>query len=158
MSGIGQRNKREILLQPVNVSATVPPHAPTSAAVVARCVAPVPGRVKGIAVCIAVAGTAGNSTDFKQVVRCRDANAPGSGTTVVTSDAVLMDLNLTPDDLPAAGTIRRGMRLSTAADLAQGDIIDIHYSESGTIGTATRATFNIVGVIFEASGHLDPLM
>lgn len=157
MSGIRRANIREQLLAVVNVSATVPPHAPGASAVIARAVAPTRGKVKGLVVCIAVAGTTpAGSADFKQALRCRDANAPGTGTTVITDDAVLGDW--ATDILPAAGTILKALGLASAAALDQGDIIDVHYNETGTLGTAVRATFSIVGIVFEAAAHVDPIL
>ncbi len=155
MAGIRQVNKREKLIAVLNVSATVPPHAPVASAVIARAVAPRDGKVKGLVVAIAVAGTTpAGSADFKQAVRCRDAGAGGAGTTVITEDAVLG--NWATDVLPAAGTRIVAAGLSAAAPLQAGDIIDIHYNETGTVGTAVRATFNIIGILYEAADHLDP--
>lgn len=154
---IKRQNVKDVGVAPFNVSATVPPHAPTAAAVIARTVAKRPGRVKGLVVCVAVAGTPGNSTDFKQVVRVRNA-AQGAGTTVITDDAVLADMNTAPDTLPAAGTILKALGLSSAADVQAGQILEVHYSESGTIGTATRATFSIVDLLYESANHMDSII
>lgn len=155
--GIAIKNTREYLLSIFNASATVPPHTTTGAAVIARSVAPVSGRVKAVAASVAVVGTRGTSTDFKEGVRCRNAGFAGAGTTVVTGDAVLRDESQPTVALqdPPAGTVRVGHRLSSAAVMAQGAIIEYHKTESGTIGTATRCTFNILGAIFEAENNLD---
>jgi hypothetical protein len=75
---------------------------------------------------------------------------------VVTADAVVKDQTLTPDDLPVAGTVRRGSALNIAGNVfGEGHIIDIHYNETGTIGTGTRATFNLLGVLYECATDAD---
>ena len=152
MSGIQLKNQNQEAGTIVNVSATVPPHAPTAAAVIARVGALGTGKAH-IVVAVAVAGTKGNSADFKQVVRLRDAGFDGTGTTVITNDAVIADASLAAE--PAQGAIVQGLMLASAAPVIKGKIIDIHYSESGTIGTATRATFTVLEVILEPAQHVD---
>jgi hypothetical protein len=154
MSGIQLKNQNQANEGVLNVSATVPPHAPTSSAVIARYVAPGNGKVF-LVVSVAVAGAVGNSVDFKQVVRLRNADFPGSGTTIVTNDAIIFNATTGAVDTSVAGTIKQAAFLASAAPVLKGQVVDVHYSETGTIGTATRATFNIVGVIFEAGQHMD---
>lgn len=155
--GIALKNRREILLPFDNVSATVPPHAPTANAVIARAVAPVNGSVRAIGAVVAVVGTRGNSTDFTQAVRARNAGFAGTGTTIITSDAILRNEALATAALqdPPAGTKRLGIRLPAAALMLGGQIIDAHYQEGGTQGTATECTFNLLGVMYESVSNLD---
>jgi hypothetical protein len=155
--GIHLRNLGEEGVNPFNVSATVPPHAPTGDAVIARAVAKVNGRVKGLVVCIATVGVDGTSTDHKQEVFVRNAGFGGAATDQITQKALLKDASLAaPASVPAAGTIFTLAGLSTAADVKKGQIIEVFHDDSGTLGTDVRATFNIVDLIYEASANLDP--
>ena len=154
MPGIRQVNKREVSLSPRNVSAAVPPHDPGDTdVVIARAVAPVAGKVKALVIVQAVVPTAGNSSDFKQTLSVRNAGVGGGGSAVITDVIVIMDVSLTPDLLPAAGTVF--VAVGTGAQVAKGEILEVYHTATGTVGTANPAEFNIVDIIYEANAHLD---
>ena len=154
MGGIRQVNKREVSLSPRNVSASVPPHDPGDTdVVIARTVAPVDGKVKALVIAVAVVPTAGNSSDFKQTLSVRDAGFGGAGSTIITDVIVIMDLNLTPDFLPAAGTVF--IAVGTGAIVQKGTVLEVYHTATGTVGTANPTEFNIVDLIYEADAHLD---
>lgn len=130
------------------------PYAPTTSATVAKFTAPKSGRLKQLTAMVAVAGTAGNSTDLKETLKLNKCGVTGAVSAVAISNEVsLVDINLTPDLLLAAGTEVKLLGLS-GNRLVKGEVIDLAWTETGTIGTATRATFTILSMEFEADTNV----
>lgn len=148
-------NTKEALLIP-NVSATVPPHAPTTTATVLRFVMPKSGKLKAVTCIVAAAGTAGNSTDLKETLKVNKRGVTGAVSAVaISAEVSLVDLNLTPDLILASGTVVNLPGLS-GNRAVKGEICDLVWTETGTLGTATRATFSVLGIEFEADSNISP--
>lgn len=151
--GLRPFNQKASLIPIPVVSSTVPPHAPVSNIVVAGFGAPANGRL-AVAVVVAVAGVIGDSVNAKQTVRLRNAGFDGAGTTVISPDTVLKDS--ANAIVVAQGTKLIIPMLASAANVKEGEIIQLHHTDAGTVGTGSRATFTILGFVFESVDNMDP--
>lgn len=143
------KNTKIITIPLLNVSATVPPHAPTTTAVVARFTMQKAGVIKRAAAIVAVAGTAGNSADLKDTLKINKRGVTGAVAAVaVTSEVSLIDVTQTPDLILAAGA-RVNMEGLPGNHCVEGEICDVQWTETGTINTGTRPTFNILAIEVE---------
>lgn len=156
MSGIKTADLSEFLLTVFNVASDVPPHKPdTDETLIARCLAPSPGKFRGIAAIITNTPNNGASPDFRSllVVRNTGFNGLAAGPTV-SGEALLQDAALSL--VRASGTKIKGNPVSSAnSQIREGQILDIIYKESGNPTGVTRAEFNVLGVIYECVGNFD---
>lgn len=141
---------------PTAVTNGLASYAPTASKICDVFGMPFDGNVVGLVLVVNTVGTAGNSTDLKCAYRMRNGGYDLAGTTVLTEDAVAMDISLTPDLIPVAGTRIVVGALANQAPIPLGSLVHLHYNESGTAGTATRPIVNPVGVILRALGNIDP--
>ena len=72
-------------------------------------------------------------------------------------DRRYVDLTLTPDLIRAAGTKLVILGL-VGNHCVKGEVLEAVWTETGTVGTATRSQINILGVVFEADRNLDPTL
>ena len=156
------------MIRPANVREcilpfTVPPATavltPTTTATLApRWTCPVPGKVKGLVIVTIANAAAGNSTDLKDtLVLNKRGDSGGGSSTAVTEVVSIMDLTLTPDLIRAAGTKLVILGL-VGNHCVKGEVLEAVWTETGTVGTATRSQINILGVVFEADRNLDPTL
>jgi len=149
---ISNKNVRE--MPDLYRETTTYPYAPTTTATVTKFTAPKSGKLKQLTAMVAVAGTAGNSTDLKETLKLNKRGVTGAVAAVaISSEVSLVDINLTPDLLLAAGAEVKLVGLS-GNRLVKGEVIDLAWTETGTIGTATRATFTILALEFEADTNV----
>ena len=169
MPGIQLKNKREYFipffrahtpsLTPTTLSASVGARMQLAADSGGLFHAPMwfHGRLKALFASISTAGAAGNSTDLKEVYRMLNGGVAAGGTTVMSADIVALDLNTTPDTIPAAGTILKASGVQGAdSRFVPGDILIMTFDTSGTLGTATRPIIVPLGITVEAFASIDP--
>jgi len=114
--------------------------------------------VKALVFPVAVAGVAGTSTDLKETLKLQKRGVTGAvSAVVVTTEVPVVDVNLTPDLLPAAGTEIVCVGLP-GNHCVEGEVLEAVWTETGTIGTGTRAQIGALQVIYEADSHLDPTL
>jgi hypothetical protein len=166
MSGIRLVSKNEYFFPWATLLQAVDPTAPGNTTGIARQPTaskildvfgmPFDGIVKALVMVINTVGAAGNSTDLKCAYRIRNGGLTLAGTTLVTEDALALDISATPDLIPVAGTRLIAGGLAGQANIPIGSQIHLHYNETGTIGTGTRPIVNPVGLILQAAGNIDP--
>ena len=153
--GIQVANLGQALIPLMAAGPTTLPYGPTtSAALVPAFVAPCNGRLAYAEIVVAVAAAAGDSTDLKETVKFEKRGVAGAtGPTAISTEVAVADVNLAPDYLPAAGTVLKIPGL-TGNHCVAGELLNMYWTETGTKGTGTRATFNVVKVVFEADAFI----
>lgn len=168
MSGIRLENKNEFLFPMMALlnaadgtpsATTTVRRQPTSAKDQDSFAMPFDGQLLAAVFVISTIGVAGDSVDLKIGYHVRDGGLDFFGSTVLTADAVAMDLNLAagdPNRIPAAGRRIISHALSPMPVLPIGRILKLRHTQSGTLGTATRPFVTPVGIIVRATGSVDP--
>lgn len=153
--GIAGRNLKQMFLYPAGgpVNAALP-FAPTTTAVLApRYVAPCNGKLVYAEICIAVASAIGNSVDVLDTLKIDRRGVSGAATAVNIAAAVNLLKAAATSQIRAAGELVKLLGLA-GNHLVAGEIFEFPYTETGTLGTGTRATFQITRVLFEADAYM----
>jgi hypothetical protein len=131
------------------------PFAPTVTAVVLpKYVAPQGGRIKTVEIVVAVAGAVGNSTDLLETLVMNKRGLTGAVSAVAITQTKTVFSAVTGALVPApVGTVIQLFGLS-GVSVVKGEILELQWTETGTLGTATRPTFNVTKVNFEANRNL----
>ena len=150
---INLKNRREAHLPYTLAPATVVLAPTTTATLAPRWVCPVPGRVKGLILTDVVASAIGTSVNVKDTVHVSKRGVTGAVTAVLVTAA--------PALLDAAAVITKAVGqevlvLGLAGNhCVQGEVLEAVWTETGTLGDATRPTFSIAGLLYEADMNLD---
>jgi len=134
------------------------PFAPTATAVVLpKFVAPQGGFIKMVELVIAVASAVGNSVDVKDTLVLNKRGLTGAVTAVAMTQLMTIFSAVTAAPVPAvAGQIIKLFGIPGVFCI-KGEILELQWTETGTLGTATRPTFTIPKVIFAANRNLSDL-
>ena len=146
-------NTREVNLEAVAASATVPPHVIAAAATVKRYVAPANGRLKALILKVATPPT-GTGGDHTQGLRIDKRGVSGAVTAVIIAAEIKLKDDTTTPDILRAQDDRIVMYGLTGNTLLEGEIFELVATEAGT-PAGTDSGFNIIECIFEAASHLD---
>lgn len=150
---INLKNVREASLPYTLAPATVVLAPTTTATLAPRWVCPVAGRVKGLVLTTVVASAIGNSVDVKDTVHVSKRGITGSvGAVLVTAAPALLDAAAVITKAAGQEVIVLGL---AGNHCVQGEVLEAVWTETGTLGTGTRPTFSIAGLIFEADSNLD---
>ena len=156
MGGIRRKNTREVDLNALNVSASIPPHAPEFNTLdIVGAVAPADGVLKHVTLSIALPGTNGDSSDALQIIAVQNAGFPGDEATAISAIVTLRSEVTGAIVLRAEGDIVQIP--GNGVKVLRGQIMKLVHTVSGTEGTGDNCTFNIVGFVFEAESHVDSI-
>jgi hypothetical protein len=150
-------NMREWILAGQGPQNAALPFAPTTTAIVLpKYVAPQGGRIKVLELVIAVAGAVGNSVDLLETLVLNKRGLTGAVTAAAVTQLKTIFSAVTGALVPApAGQVIQ--LFGNGISIIKGEILEAQWTETGTLGTATRPTFNISKVVFEANRNLSYL-
>jgi hypothetical protein len=151
---IALKNVKERVLTPWLPGTTVILAPTTTAQLAPKWLCPVSGRIKAVVLNIVVASAKGTSADVLDTIKLDKRGITGAVTaSAVTSTVTLLKAAAT-SVIRAAGE-RVVLAGASGNHCVRGEILELTWTETGTLGDATRPTFTVTGVIFEADQNFD---